>query len=64
MIRFYSGPTGQKLFREQPQMIQESMRAAQTVQQAKMDSMMDRIERKMKESSDDDAATAKQPEKK
>jgi hypothetical protein len=64
MIRFYSSPTGQKVLREQPQMIQESMRAAQTVQQAKMDSMMDRIERKMKESSDDDAAPAKQPEKK
>jgi hypothetical protein len=63
MIRFYSGPTGQKLLREQPQMMQESMQAAQKVQQAKMDSMMDRIERKMKVS-DDDAGATKPPEKK
>jgi hypothetical protein len=64
MIRFYTSPTGQKLLREQPQMLQESMHAAQAVQQAKMDSLMDKIDRKMKELSDDDGPTTKQPVKK
>ena len=61
MIRFYTSPTGQKLLREQPLMMQESMQAAQAVQQAKMGAVTDRIERKMKELSDDDSAPVKQP---
>jgi hypothetical protein len=61
MIRFYNSPTGQKLLREQPQMVQESMKAAQAVQQAKMDSIMDKIDRKVKELSDDDSPTATKP---
>jgi len=59
MIRFYTSPTGQKLLREQPQMMQESMQAAQAFQQAKMGGVMDKIERRMKES--DDSTPAKTP---
>ena len=63
MIRFYTSPTGQKLLREQPQMMQESMQAAQKVQEAKMGSIMDNVERKMKEYADEDSTTPKQPGK-
>jgi uncharacterized protein len=56
MIRFYTSPTGQKLLREQPQMIQESMQAAQKVQEAKIGKVMDNIERRIKEFTDDDSA--------
>jgi len=57
MIRFYNSPTGQKLLREQPQMMQESMQAAQKVQEAKMGSVMDNVERRIKEFTDEDSAT-------
>ena len=37
MIRFFGGPVGQKLLREQPQMIQEGMRAGMAIQENRMD---------------------------
>jgi hypothetical protein len=43
MIRFYSSPVGQKLLREQPQIMQESMRAGVEVQQKRMDEMMVKV---------------------
>jgi uncharacterized protein len=43
MIRFFSGPAGQKLLREQPQMIQEGMQAGIAIQQKRMDQMMVKI---------------------
>jgi uncharacterized protein len=64
MIRFYTSPTGQKLLREQPQMMQESMQAAQAVQEAKMGSILDNIERRMKESADEDSGATTLPNKK
>src|SRR5262249_37793516 len=42
-IRFYSSPVGQKLLREQPQMIQEGMRAGAQIQQQRMGPIMDKI---------------------
>src|SRR6476661_4162691 len=37
MIRFFGGPVGQKLLREQPQMMQEGMQAGVAVQQKRME---------------------------
>jgi hypothetical protein len=43
VIRFYSSPVGQKLLREQPQMIQEGMQAGAQIQQKRMGEIMDKI---------------------
>jgi hypothetical protein len=43
VIRFYSSPVGQKLLREQPQMIQEGMQAGAQIQQKRVGAMMDKI---------------------
>ena len=37
MIRFYSSPVGQKLLRETPQIMQESMQAGAAIQEKRMD---------------------------
>jgi hypothetical protein len=49
MIRFYSSPVGQKLLREQPQIIQESMNAGAGVQQKRMDEINARIQERLQE---------------
>jgi uncharacterized protein len=49
MIRFYSSPVGQKLLREQPQIIQESMQAGAAVQQKRMDEMNAKIQERLQE---------------
>jgi len=43
VIRFYSSPVGQKLLREQPQMIQEGMQAGAQIQQQRMGPIMEKI---------------------
>jgi uncharacterized protein len=43
LIRFYSGPVGQKLVREQGPMLRESMEAGAQIQQKRMDQIMARI---------------------
>ena len=43
IIRFYSGPVGQKMLHEQPQMMQEGMQAGMAIQQKRMDQMMVKI---------------------
>ena len=43
VISFYSHPVGQKLLREQPQMIQEGMQAGAQIQQRRMGQMMEKI---------------------
>jgi hypothetical protein len=43
MIRFFGGPVGQKLLREQPQMIQEGMQAGVAVQQKRMEQIKIKI---------------------
>jgi hypothetical protein len=43
MIRFFGGPVGQKLLREQPQMMQEGMRAGVAVQENRMEQIKIKI---------------------
>jgi len=43
MIRFFGGPVGQKLLREQPQMMQEGMRAGVAVQEKRMEQIKIKI---------------------
>ena len=62
VIRFYSSAVGQKLLREQPQMIQEGMQAGVTIQQKRMDQMMAKIRErteKMAEEEEKDKANRK-----
>ena len=63
IIRFYSSAVGQKLLREQPQMIQEGMQAGMEIQQKRMDQMMakirERTEKMVEEEEKDKAATPK-----
>lgn len=49
MIRFYSSPVGQKLLREQPQILQESMQAGAAIQQKRMDQTMARVRQRVQE---------------
>jgi hypothetical protein len=44
LITFYSSPVGQKVLREQPAMVRESMEATAAGQQHKMESLMARLE--------------------
>ncbi len=63
VIRFYSSTVGQKLLREQPQMIQEGMQAGVEIQQKRMGQMMtkirERTEKMAEEEEKDKAATPK-----
>lgn len=62
MIRFFGGPVGQKLLREQPQMMQEGMRAGVAVQQKRMDQIMAKVKesaRKMAEADEENSQTPK-----
>jgi hypothetical protein len=63
VIRFYSSAVGQKLLREQPQMIQEGIQAGVEIQQKRMDQMMSKIrertEKMAEEEEKDKAATPK-----
>jgi len=43
MIRFFGGPVGQKLLREQPQMMQEGMQAGVAIQQKRMEQIKAKI---------------------
>ncbi len=49
IIKFYSSPVGQKLLREQPQMMQESMKAAGEIQQKRMESISQKMDQRMQE---------------
>src|SRR5215469_14079814 len=44
VIAFYSSPVGQKLLREQPQMVQESMQAMAPIQQRMIRDMLDKVQ--------------------
>ena len=62
MVRFYGSPVGQKLLHEQPQMMQESMKAGMEIQQKRMDQIMAKIregEQKMLEADEEKSATPK-----
>jgi hypothetical protein len=49
LIRFYSSPVGQKLLREQPQIMRESMQAGKEIQLKRMDEIQARIKERMDE---------------
>ncbi len=49
MSIFYASPTGQKLLREMPAIMTESMQAMMPHLQESMDQMMERVERKTEE---------------
>jgi len=62
MIRFYAGAVGQKVLREQPKMIQESMQAGTDIQKKRMDQIMAKIregEQKMLEADEESNQTPK-----
>jgi hypothetical protein len=62
MIRFYGGPTGQKVLHEQPQMLQEGMQAGIAVQQKRMDQIKAKIQegaQKMVEANEEKGETPK-----
>ncbi|HEV2960485.1 MAG TPA: DUF2059 domain-containing protein [Candidatus Angelobacter sp.] len=62
MIRFYSSPLGQKLLREMPQILQESMQAGAEIQRKRMDELNTKIEariQQMLDTTDENHATPK-----
>lgn len=59
MIAFYSSPVGQKILREQPAMVQESMMATAGIQQKIARTMFQKIDEEMEKMAD----AAKQPPK-
>lgn len=63
IIRFYSSPVGQKLLHEQPQMLQESMKAASEVQQKRVEIMSRKMEQRMQELVDASQAKSPAPKK-
>jgi hypothetical protein len=62
MIRFFAGPVGQKLLREQPQMMQEGMQAGMAIQEKRMDQVMIKVKertQKLVEASEEKNSTPK-----
>ncbi len=49
MVAFYNSATGQKMLREMPAMMQESMQANMAVMEKRMEATQKRIEQRMKE---------------
>ncbi|HZD96005.1 MAG TPA: DUF2059 domain-containing protein [Candidatus Sulfotelmatobacter sp.] len=49
MVDFYSSPVGQKILREQPAMVQESMQAASGIQQRIARTVFQKIDQRMQE---------------
>lgn len=47
LIRFYSSPVGQKLLREQPQIIHESMQAGAEIERKRMDEINAKLQERM-----------------
>jgi hypothetical protein len=54
MIRFFGGPVGQKLLREQPQMMQEGMQAGVAIQQKRMEQIKIKIRERSQQMIDAD----------
>ena len=54
LIRFYSSPVGQKLLREQPELMRESMQAALEIQRKRMDEMTAKIDERAKQLAEDE----------
>ena len=63
IIRFYGSPVGQKLLREQPQIMQESMQAGAEIQKKRLDEIMSNVEEKVQELVDEDENQTAAPKK-
>jgi hypothetical protein len=63
MIRFFGGPVGQKLLREQPQMMQEGMQAGMAIQQKRMDQIMAKIKERSRKLAEADEEKDQTPKK-
>lgn len=63
MIRFYGGPVGQKLLREQPQMMQEGMQAGMAIQQKRMDRIMAKVRERVQKMAEADEENDQTPKK-
>ena len=61
MTAFYSSPVGQKLLREQPAMVQESMQAAAVIQQRVARAIFLKIDERMEKMINTEKDHAKQP---
>ncbi len=63
IIRFYASPVGQKLLREQPQMMQEGMKAASEIQMQRMETITRKMDERMREivEASQDHSPAKSP---
>ena len=61
LIRFYSSPVGQKLLREQPQMMQEGMQAGMQVQQKRMGQIRAKIEARIEKMMAEDSGKTDTP---
>lgn len=61
LIRFYSSPVGQKLLREQPQIMRESMQAGAEIQRKRMDQIQARLKERVDElmNADDNGSAPK-----
>ena len=63
MIRFFGGPVGQKLLREQPQMMQEGMQAGVAVQEKRMELIKIKIRERAQQMIEADEENAGTPKK-
>lgn len=61
MVAFYSSPAGQKILREQPAMVQESMEASAGIQQRIARSMFQKIDERIAKMAEAEKEPAKKP---
>jgi hypothetical protein len=61
MVAFYSSPVGQKILREQPAMVQESMVASAGIQQRIARSMFQKIDERVAKMAEADKENGKKP---
>ena len=61
LITFYSSPIGQKLLREQPAMIRESVQAGSEIGRKRLDEIMLKLDRRIAEMVENEGKAAKKP---
>jgi len=61
LITFYSSPVGQKLLREQPAMIRESVQAGSEIGRKRLDEIMLTLDRRIAEMLENEGKAAKKP---
>jgi hypothetical protein len=63
MIRFFGGPVGQKLLREQPQMMQEGMQVGMAIQQKRMEQIKAKVKERAQKLAEADEERDQTPKK-